>query len=404
MVYRGTAQRAISTTRPSIQAEEEEMKAKASAANRVLQNTQAATIPSPIPTGDAAPTAAAAQRGLVNTGPAKTAGLKSYDTGMAARGSANSGMPLTDSISASAVTGSAAGGSQMKRPPNIIRGSETAASGGDLPPVPEQGKPFEMYEIANQGGSKLLDDISKTVSTPQEQSFRDRLEETLMGKLDETPQERAQREAGRALVAARAQAGRGQMGMSGGMLALQSDVMGDAVAKAEDRLFDQQMSAGRIGTQLEALDKAERLGLLDYMETADFESQEDAINFLTNYMNIDRNTAAAAAGLIDYGSGNGGGAAPYAGPDQQPEGKIIEEFSESQIPDEVSFALDALAAPLSLFGVSTAAAARVVEMSINGEITDAESFGRALRESYSESAAMMIYNSLWPIVGGFLGN
>lgn len=304
MVYRGTAQRAISTTRPSIQAEEEEMKAKASAANRVLQNTQAATIPSPIPTGDAAPTAAAAQRGLVNTGPANTAGLKSYDTGMAARGS---GLPLTGSITASA-TGSSTGGSQMKRPPNIIRGSETAASGGELPPRPEGSRDneitvsgFELQDLA--GGGSLLDDITKTAITPTDESFRGKLEQTLLDKLNETPEERAQREAGRALVAARAQAGRGQMGMSGGMLALQSDVMGDAVAKAEDRLFDQQMGAGRIGTQLEALDKAERLGLLDYMQTADFESQEDAISFLTDYMNIDRNTAAAAAGLVDYGSG-----------------------------------------------------------------------------------------------------
>ena len=148
---------------------------------------------------------------------------------------------------------------------------------------------------------------------PDERGFRDRLEEVLMGKLNETPEERAQREAGRALVAARAQAGRGQMGMSGGMLALQSDIMGDAIAKAEDRLFQQQLGAGRIGTQLEALDKAERLGLLDYMETADFGSQAEAKKFLEDYLGMDSGTETLMYDLMGGNDEDGRNLAPARG-------------------------------------------------------------------------------------------
>jgi hypothetical protein len=127
-----------------------------------------------------------------------------------------------------------------------------------------------------------------------ERTFRQMLEENLMGKLDENANDRGQREAGRAIAAARAQGGRGQMGMSGGMIGLQSDIATEAVGRAEDRLFDQQLGAAKIGTQLEALDKAEKLGLLDYMESADFESEAQASAFLRDYLNMDDESARAA--------------------------------------------------------------------------------------------------------------
>lgn len=301
MVYRGTAQRAISTTRPSMQAEEEEMKAKASAANRVLQSTQAATIPSPMPTGDAAPTAAAAQRGLVNTGPANTAGIQGYGTGVAARKSGAITSPIGATVAAGALPVSAAEDtSTMKRPPR----AEVTSFNPDLPSTDHGGNVTtgtgENVGLDNRTRAEIMNSMINGGAGQggeeeiKEKTFREMLEENLMGKLNETPEERAQMEAGRALVAARAQAGRGQMGMSGGMLALQSDVMGDAAAKAEDRLFNQQLSVGRIGTQLEALDKAEKLGLLDYMESADFESEAQASAFLRDYLNMDDESARAA--------------------------------------------------------------------------------------------------------------
>jgi len=87
------------------------------------------------------------------------------------------------------------------------------------------------------------------------QTFRDLLEENLMAKMMEDAQAAGQRDAGRAIAAARAQAGRGQMGMSGGMIAAQSDAVANAVANAEDRLFNQQMQAGRLGAGMETEDR-----------------------------------------------------------------------------------------------------------------------------------------------------
>ena len=89
----------------------------------------------------------------------------------------------------------------------------------------------------------------------QAQTFRELLEENLMAKMMEDAQSAGQRDAGRAIAAARAQAGRGQMGMSGGMIAAQSDAVSNAVANAEDRLFNQQMQAGRLGAGMETEDR-----------------------------------------------------------------------------------------------------------------------------------------------------
>ena len=300
MVYRGLAQRAVSTTRPSISDEEEEMraKAKASAANRVMQNTKAATIPSPMPTGDAAPTAAASQKGLVNTGPANTAGIQDYGTGVAARKSGAVTSPIGATVAAGALP---------------VNASGVAGSTGQSEKNPRLGAYSPGF--VSTPGIDTPAESSEYVPPimPDDRGFRDRLEEVLMGKLNETPEERAQREAGRALVAARAQAGRGQMGMSGGMLALQSDVMGDAAAKAEDRLFNQQLSAGRIGTQMEALDKAERLGLLDYMESAEFESQAEAKKFLEDYLGMESGTGSLVYGMMGGDEDDGRNLAPARG-------------------------------------------------------------------------------------------
>ena len=68
----------------------------------------------------------------------------------------------------------------------------------------------------------------------EDDTFSSLLDQMLRDKMMEDPTEAARLDAGRALAAARSQAGRGQMGMSGGMLALQSDVMGEAARQAED--------------------------------------------------------------------------------------------------------------------------------------------------------------------------
>jgi len=98
--------------------------------------------------------------------------------------------------------------------------------------------------------------------------FGQALEDKLMEILGMDPAERARNEAGRALLAARSQAGRGQMGMSGAMLGLQADVMGEAALRAEDYLMDQQIDAARTGVRLEAMNRAEQLGLIDWVRSA----------------------------------------------------------------------------------------------------------------------------------------
>lgn len=293
----GTASRAISTTRPSIRQEEMEM-AKNAAVDNVLQTRQQA-VPNVMPTGNTAPSARPSEQTLVNTGPRAT---PKQDLGFGQRresgpggGMTNRGLDtgLNTNVAAGQTPGMDAG--KRIRSATNVPGFDRGRAGIDFPAQAS----YDEDRPGGPGGPGSGGEEEEVV----DQSFREMLESTLMGKLTETAESRAQREAGRAIAAARAQAGRGQMGMSGGMLGLQSDIVTDAVADAEDRLFQQQLGAGRIGTQLEAVDKAEKLGLLNYMQNADFESPEQAAEFMREYLDIDADTASAAAQIGDYGEG-----------------------------------------------------------------------------------------------------
>jgi hypothetical protein len=124
---------------------------------------------------------------------------------------------------------------------------------------PEEWEDLSTFQPDATLGGGLTDDIVETVvgggnignETEEDKTFQELLEENLMAKMMEDAQSAGQRDAGRAIAAARAQAGRGQMGMSGGILAAQSDAVSNAVANAEDRLFGQQMQAGRLGAGIE---------------------------------------------------------------------------------------------------------------------------------------------------------
>lgn len=110
--------------------------------------------------------------------------------------------------------------------------------------------------------------------TEEAKTFQELLEENLMAKMMEDAQSAGQRDAGRAIAAARAQAGRGQMGMSGGILAAQSDAVSNAVANAEDRLFGQQMQAGRLGAGIETEERNLLLNAIAVREDLGLEDDE----------------------------------------------------------------------------------------------------------------------------------
>ena len=132
----------------------------------------------------------------------------------------------------------------------------------------------DEYNPLGGGPPRRNEPDNKYVPPPSDGSgndpdgFGDILEQKLLEILGMDPTERARNEAGRALLAARSQAGRGQMGMSGAMLGLQSDVMGEASERAENYVMDRQLDAAKTGVKLEALDRAEQLGLIDWVRSA----------------------------------------------------------------------------------------------------------------------------------------
>jgi len=254
--YSGTANRAVSSTTPNIQDEEDELlrsQARAAAANRVLSGTTTQQVPSPMPTGNAAPPASPAQEALVNTSPNKsiTPSLGqtiqprlSGGTGSGIGGFSGGISTNVAPTSSIAQDIAAAGASGMSRAPfakvtsftpDIFTGSGsgdgTVTTGtGETVVLPPSGSSREDQRNAAMGlgdgppkrpvGGGGSGGGGTEGGDATEETFRQMLENTLMSKLGETAADRARMDAGRALVAARAQAGRGQMGMSGGMLAL----------------------------------------------------------------------------------------------------------------------------------------------------------------------------------------
>ena len=140
---------------------------------------------------------------------------------------------------------------------------------------PNPNEPANQYSGGGAGGAEDVD-------------FGQALEDKLREILDLDAAERARNEAGRALLAARSQAGRGQMGMSGAMLGLQSDVMGEAALRAEDYLIDQQIDAARTGVKLEAMDRAEQLGLIDWVRSSQQQgNSEDQIRAMLEGLGLE---------------------------------------------------------------------------------------------------------------------
>jgi hypothetical protein len=132
--------------------------------------------------------------------------------------------------------------------------------------------------------------------TEEAKTFQELLEENLMAKMMEDAQSAGQRDAGRAIAAARAQAGRGQMGMSGGILAAQSDAVSNAVANAEDRLFGQQMQAGRLGAGIETEERNLLLNAIAVKEDLDLD--DDAFRALLEGIGLNPDA------LPDFGEGD----------------------------------------------------------------------------------------------------
>ena len=354
----GTASRAVSQNRQSISQEEEEFRRKsaATAANRMLSGSSVQQTPSPMPTGNRAPPTKTGVSALVNSAPAAAqaaAGPQATmptNTSQYGTQSGNARMGILDDIfgflgdtfgsdtAAPARTGESdmqvdeegqrenarnRGAGDLGYVLDGEGGSATAGAladrGGIRANVGTRGRldPYTALPFQNDGGGAGIDltgsGAAQDVTSPiyedgtdggsstsedspfvEDRTFRNRLEELLVSKLDESADERAAKDAGRAIAAARAQGGRGQMGMSGGMIGLQSDIATSASERARESLFGEQMTAARRGVQLEALDKAESLGLLQYLSTTSM-SREEAIKFIEDFMDIDTETAASIA-------------------------------------------------------------------------------------------------------------
>lgn len=154
----------------------------------------------------------------------------------------------------------------------------------------EKWKRGDIYFNANTGlmsdgseGESGWGGINPNLNADEEEddTFSSLLDQMLRDKMMEDPTEAARLDAGRALAAARSQAGRGQMGMSGGMLALQSDVMGEAARQAEDQLWGQQLQAGKLGAAIETEDRNRILSAIAVKE--DLGMDDDAFrSFLSS--------------------------------------------------------------------------------------------------------------------------
>jgi len=252
-----TKKRNISQTRPSIKDDDDiTAKSKDLAVSKSLNNKE--QTPSVMPTGNQKAPAVAARETIVNSaeqqaqkqGTAPNIGnikaAPSFDMSMARK----AGSPSTNTIPAA-------------EPENNI----DTEGYRDFDATPIDFNKFNEF-LGGQGNGQGDGQGGDDGGSGLPEGFGDALKQKLMEILEMDASERARNEAGRALLAARSQAGRGQMGMSGAMLGLQSDVMGEAALRAEDYLMDQQIDAARTGVRLEAMDRAEQLGLIDWVRSA----------------------------------------------------------------------------------------------------------------------------------------
>ena len=122
--------------------------------------------------------------------------------------------------------------------------------------------------------------------------FRTELEKLLLSKLNEDPTAVAREDALRSIMAQRqTQAGRGTGGMYA-MHKLGMDTANEAARVARAEGFKDQLGAAKMGVGLEALDKADRMAVLDFVENSDLPPKAMA-QFLQDYMGLSAEEAAS---------------------------------------------------------------------------------------------------------------
>jgi len=122
--------------------------------------------------------------------------------------------------------------------------------------------------------------------------FRTELEKLLLSKLNEDPTAVAREDALRSIMAQRqTQAGRGTGGMYA-MHKLGMDTANEAARVARAEGFKDQLGAAKMGVGLEALDKADRMAVLDFVENSDLPPKAMA-QFLQDYMGLSAEEASS---------------------------------------------------------------------------------------------------------------
>lgn len=264
---------------------------------------------------------------------------------------------------------STSGGEELD--PNYDLESETI--------IEEDDEEFELPESDYGEDGNMEEEVTEE----EAQTFRDMLEENLMAKMMEDAQSAGQRDAGRAIAAARAQAGRGQMGMSGGMIAAQSDAVSNAVANAEDRLFNQQLQAGRLGAGIETEDRNQLITAIGVAEDLGMDDDELRSFIETVFPGMDPDI------ISGFGIGEEETDAPYMGPDEQPEGVITRQDPDRDESGTWDYLMDFLPG-----GADIGAMADLIGALSRGEINSFEDFRDVISNSYSNSVQWLIWNAI----------
>jgi len=332
-----TKKRNISQTRPAIGDDDDiTKKSKELAVSKSLGNKE--QTPSVMPTGNQKAPAVAARETIVNSagsqaqkqGTAPNIGsikaAPNFDMGMARH--SGTAPPENNTESASNRDHDATPMERYERRAGPIPAAEPehnteSARGRDYDATPIDFTTFGEGQF-NYNPNAGNENNNESGSGDDPDGFGAILEQKLLEILGMDPTERARNEAGRALLAARSQAGRGQMGMSGAMLGLQSDVMGEASERAENYVMDRQLDAAKTGVKLEALDRAEQLGLTDWVRSATEagNSAEEIYEMLTGPLGMDSADADILMGTIpeqdDAGIGSSNAQAFWASIEWEP--------------------------------------------------------------------------------------
>ena len=321
-----TKKRNISQTRPAIGDDDDiTKKSKELAVSKSLGNKE--QTPSVMPTGNQKAPAVAARETIVNS-----AASQAKDQGASPNiGNIKAANPNFDMSMARGSGGTAPEDNNLSQPRSEAHDQERRMQEEQAEESRRRAGDEEQAYYDSDEYNPLGDPIGRNepdnqyVPPPNDpDGFGDILEQKLLDILGMDPTERARNEAGRALLAARSQAGRGQMGMSGAMLGLQSDVMGEASERAENYVMDRQLDAAKTGVKLEALDRAEQLGLIDWVRSAteSGNSADEIYDMLTGPLGMDPADADILMGTIpeqgDAGIGSSNAQAFWASIEWEP--------------------------------------------------------------------------------------